>query len=101
VVSEDILYGPPAIGLVTDDRRLTITIPPDGSRKVARLWELDDRGWETRELSEDPAFRQETIDHAKRLEGLRGSLDPVAAAATTAIEDPDTFDKLRALGYVE
>ncbi len=101
VVSEDILYGPQAIGLVTDARRLTITIPPDGSQKVARLYALDERGWEAQELSHDPAYRDEAIAYARELEALRGSLDPVAAAATTAIPTPETFDKLRALGYTE
>ena len=42
-----------------------------------------------------------TLAPIRRLEGLRGSLDPVPAAATTAIPSPDTFDKLRLLGYVE
>jgi arylsulfatase A-like enzyme len=101
VVSEDILYGPQALTLVTDDRRLTVTIPPDGSQKVARLWELNAQGWEGTELSKGGANREEAVHYARILEQLRGSLDPVPAAATTAIPGPETFEMLRQLGYIE
>ncbi len=101
VVSEDLLYGPPEISLVTEDHRLTVALSPDGTQKVATLWSLDPQGWEDEELSTDPANREQALAFARRLEGLRGGLGPRPAAATTAIPGPETFDKLRALGYVD
>jgi len=101
VAMEDILYGPQELGLVTDSHRLSIYFPPDGGQKIATLWAVDERGWEGEDLSQDPANRGLAIEHARRLEGLRGNLDPTPASDTVAIPGPETIEKLRALGYIE
>ncbi len=94
-ISEGVLYGPPEVSIVGDERRLVIYMYDDGKR--ASLWGIDEDGRDVIDLSSDPSLG-DTLQ--RRLVAARGSLD--ASVAIDAITlDPEVRDHLEALGYLE
>jgi len=96
-LSENILYGPQEVSIVTDDLRLII----NQEEQSATLLELDERGWETLDLSMDSSQRQRGKALHDALISLRGDLSGTPATNSLSIPDSDIFEQLRALGYVE
>ena len=96
-LAEDILYGPPQISVISNDLRLQIS--PSLNRMA--LFELDDRGRETLDISTDPEKREHSqplqafLRHARPGTGAIKAFDPIA------VQSFSDFDQLRALGYVD
>jgi len=95
-MSENVLYGPPLVSLVTDDTRLVFNqavgryvsfkVAPDGS-----------------ELEPVAAELQGEVGNAlvAQLANKRGNLDPIIAVAGPEVPSAATFQQLAALGYVD
>ena len=96
-MSEDLLYGDPAVSLVDEDLRLIVDLK-DGQ---ASLWRLDESGREVEDLSSDPVRREQARPLYEGLLSLRGDLEPRSASGAVTVPGPETFEALRALGYVE
>ncbi len=96
-LSEDILYGPQEVSLVTDDLRLII----QQETKTATLLRLNDNGWEVEDLSMDPAQRERGRALYEAAVALRGNLDRTTAINALAVPDSTVFEQLRTLGYVQ
>ena len=94
-VMDDILYGPESLSIVTRDDRLEL----HPSKKAAILWSLDEAGLETE------TQRQGAEPRVRELQDLlwsaRGSFDAPAPVDPMAITDPQLFQMLRELGYIE
>jgi arylsulfatase A-like enzyme len=96
-LSEDILYGPQEISIVTDELRLII----QQETKSATLLQLDERGWEVEDLSLDPTQRERGRALYEAAVALRGNVDRTAAVNALAVPDSKVFEQLRTLGYVQ
>ena len=95
-ISEDILYGPPQLSIITDDLRFTLA-PRDGQ---AWLWAVSPDGVEGALLSDDPAQRGRAEPLYQALGAARGGLNPTSPTQPVTVEDVETFEMLRSLGYV-
>ncbi len=96
-LSEDILYGPQEISIVSDTLRLII----QQETETATLLELDTRGWESQDLSMDPAQRARGQGLYEAIVGKRGDLARTSALNSVAVPGAEVFEQLRTLGYVE
>ena len=96
-VSEDTLYSDPQASAVTDDLRLITDLTSD------QFWfhTLDADGVESATPSQDVGL----VPSAKRLRRLlceaRGDLTPTRALDSIAVPNPDVFQALIDLGYVD
>jgi arylsulfatase A-like enzyme len=96
-LSEDILYGPQEISIVTDELRLII----QQEAKTATLLRLNEKGWEVEDLSLDPTQRERGRALYEAAVALRGNVDRTAAINALAMPDSTVFEQLRTLGYVQ
>jgi arylsulfatase A-like enzyme len=96
-MSEDILYGPPQISVISNDLRLQIN-PTEGRMTV---FELDESGRESIDVSMDPQRREHSQPLHAYLKHLRAGSGPIKAFDPIQVQDFSDFEKLRALGYVE
>jgi len=114
-LSENCLYGPSCVSLITDTHRLMlrhqVVMPPDAPsfeaameaariQKVINVWGLDAAGMERVELS-----KEEQQQRGRELAGMvtarRGTLDALSATTGPAVVSYETFSMLAELGYVE
>ncbi|MCB9761172.1 MAG: sulfatase-like hydrolase/transferase [Alphaproteobacteria bacterium] len=95
--TQDILYGPQQVGAVDRDRRLLVHLDTG----TAELWGLDAEGREVEALHLDPARRAEGQGLVDALTAQRGGWAPTPARNPRLVEDAETFEKLRELGYLE
>ena len=95
-ISEDILYGPPQLSIITDDLRFTMA-PQSGQ---ARLWAVSPDGVEGALLSDDPTQRGRAEPLYQALGVARGGLTPTSPTQPVTVEDVETFEMLRSMGYV-
>ena len=95
-ISEDILYGNPQFSIITDDLRFTMA-PMNGQ---ARLWAVSPEGVEGALLSDDPTQRGRAMPLYQSLDAARGGLTPTTPALPVPVDDRETFEMLRSLGYV-
>lgn len=95
-VSENCLYGPDRAAIVDEHARLTINLL-DGTGEV---WGVAADGSERGRLQ-----GQEQKSEGDRLLPLlvsaRGGLDPIVAGGSTVISTRETFQQLKALGYLD
>ena len=96
-LSEDILYGPQEISIVSDTLRLIF----QQETETATLLELDERGWEVKDLSMDPAQRTRGQGLYEAIVGKRGDLARTSTLNSVAVPGAEVFEQLRTLGYVE
>lgn len=96
-LSEDILYGPQEISIVTDELRLII----QQETNTATLLQLNDRGWEVEDLSLEPTQRERGRALYEAAVALRGNVDRTTAVNALAVPDSKVFEQLRTLGYVQ
>jgi len=96
-MSEDILYGPPQISVISNDLRLQIN-PVEGRMTV---FELDEEGRETIDVSMDPQRREHAQPLHAYLKHLRAGSGPIKAFDPIRVQDFSDFEKLRALGYAD
>ncbi|MEL6344917.1 MAG: sulfatase [Myxococcota bacterium] len=96
IVNENTLYGPPLVSLVHGGHRLVFK----QLNGAAEVWKLGPDGMDRQRLTGDP---QKTVARQMlpTLEKIRGDLRPISSVAGPHIPDPDTFQKLKALGYVD
>ena len=94
-LSENTLYGPPLISLVTPDHRLLMS----PQTKMATVWKIDAQG---RDGELVPEARQKEVG-APLLEGMkamRGNLDALEIVSGPQIPTQQVFQQLKALGYI-
>ncbi len=94
-LSENVLYGPPRVSLVTETHRLQVNL----MSRQAEVWTLDSSGMERERLSGD-AMNQQARELTRQLQDLRGDLSPGKISEGPAIPDMEVFEQLRALGYL-
>jgi hypothetical protein len=96
VLSENVLYGPAQVSTVSDTHRLVLN-QLSGSGEV---WEVAQDGSERVRL-QGPPQSQTAQKMLPVMESMRdGSLAPVEVH-DTRIPDPETFQMLATLGYIE
>lgn len=95
-VSQDTLYTPQELSITDGQRRLVVQM--DGLQ--ARLYTLDASGLEGELVSDDPQRRAEGEGLFNTLMRVRGGLEPTAPFNPSRVYDAETFEQLRALGYV-
>ena len=96
IVSEDILYGAPAVSIATRTHRLVQSLA--GPSVVLHPIE---GGVEGAPLADSPQVRT-TVDGLRQaLAQERGSLGPTAASDPTRIGSAAVFEQLKQLGYVD
>jgi hypothetical protein len=97
-ISEDILYGPQEVSLVTRDHRIVLGL----EHKRATAWLLEESGYEQ---AEDLGESQEAIELVNLavplVQAARGSLRPARPIDPTPVASADVFQMLRELGYVD
>jgi arylsulfatase A-like enzyme len=96
LLSEDCLYGPPLAAITLGERRLIANL----ADRTARLYALDARGQADRRVEDSEAQAAETRALLGVMEGLRGDL-AVHRPTQAKRLDPDSIEKLRALGYLQ
>jgi membrane-anchored protein YejM (alkaline phosphatase superfamily) len=96
-MSEDILYGPPQISVISNDLRLQIN-PVDGQMSI---FELDEEGKESQNVSQDPRKRALSKPLKAYVRDLREGLGPIKAFDPIRVQNFSDFENLRALGYVD
>lgn len=96
-ISQDTLYTPQQVSITDGRRRLLIQL----DTLQAALYGVDAQGLDTEVLSNDPARRAEGEVLYRTLVQIRGGLEPTAPVNPSLIEDSDTFENLRALGYIQ
>ena len=97
VLAEDILYGPPQISVIAHDLRLQIS--PSLNRMA--LFELDERGRETADISNDLEKREQSQPLQAYLRSVRPGTGAIKAFDPIQVQNFSDFDQLRALGYVD
>lgn len=95
VLSENVLTGPPKTSILDGDYRLVFEI--DTQR--ATVHRLDADGHETTVVqgTEERAAGDRLL---QALEALRGTLKPIEAISGPSVPDHETFQRLKALGYL-
>jgi len=96
-LSEDILYGPPQISVISNDLRLQI----NPAQERMAVFELDDSGREFQDVSLDPQRRENAQPLHAYLKHLRGGAGAIKAFDPMEVQNFSDFEKLRALGYVQ
>jgi membrane-anchored protein YejM (alkaline phosphatase superfamily) len=96
-ISEDILYGPQEISVVSDNIRFTFNQPD----QVSSMFALNEKGFEIEDISMNTERRGEAEPLFNELLRRRGDLAPLVAADPVEVRDSSVFDQLRALGYVQ
>lgn len=96
-MSENILYGPPQISVISNDLRLQIN--PAVSQMS--LFELDETGKESEDVTQAPQKREDGKPLRAYMRHLRGDLAPIKAFDPIRVEGFSDFEKLKALGYVD
>ena len=97
-VSDNTLYGVPRVSIVDFGARYMV----DQARREHELWAVDERGLEGSQISEEQMMVKGQALHG-RLVARRGDLEPIAVDAEegSMMDNRETFDQLRALGYLE
>ena len=96
-ISEDILYGPQKLSVVSDSIRFTF----NQSDQVSSMFDLNEAGFEVQDISMNNERRGEAEPLFNELLRRRGDLNPLVAANPIEVSDSSVFDQLRALGYVQ
>ena len=96
-ISEDRLYGPLEISVVSQDFRFIFW--PAQNKQA--LFELDENGHEVRNVIQDEALREKAKSLPNHLLQKRKSLAPIKASDPIAVRDFSDFEKLKELGYVD
>lgn len=95
-ISENTLYGDPLVSITDGDLRLVL----NQKRRTAEVWTVAPDGSETTRYTGHDAQAQ-----ANRLrdtlQRTRGNLRPVEPIESSSIDDQETFEQLRALGYLD
>ena len=94
-LSENTLYGPPLISLVTPSHRLLMS----PKTKMATVWQIDSRGRDSQLV---PQNLQQEVG-GPLLDGLRamrGDLAPLEIVPGPKIPTQEVFQQLKALGYI-
>ena len=95
ILSENTLYGPSLVSVVDDGNRLVI----NQHSAAGEVWAVDSMGLELERRQ-----GRDQMEHGQRLTNIlaqmRGTLDPVESVVGPQIPSPDTFEQLRALGYL-
>lgn len=93
VVCENVLKGPPRTSITDGTHRLHI----EQRGNVVELWRLDEDGIERERVGGASGTRRALRGELRR---RRGGLGPATVAGAVHIPDFETFEELRALGYV-
>lgn len=96
-ISEGILYGSPQASITSETLRLVVEL----DNKSLTLWPLDENGVEPALSSIDPAITEAGRPLFQALAQRRGGTEPTPPPRKVAMPEPETFEQLRALGYVE
>ena len=96
-LSENVIYGPPKVSLVTDTHRLVI----DQSQGTGQVWEVAADGSELVRVGgqEQGALAEPMVAQLRAMRG--GSLDPIMAVAGPRSPSYETFKQLAELGYLD
>ena len=97
-ISEDILYGPQEVSLVTSDFRVVLGL----ESRTATAWRLTDSGYEqAQDLGESEEGKDLVRQAVGLIERVRGGLEPARPIDPTPVASPDVFQMLRELGYID
>lgn len=96
-IAENILYGDPMVSVTTDTLRLVV----NQSQRSVGLWRVGAEGGDAQPYQEADAQQQ-----ADKLRGLLervrgGTLAPVEVGPGPRIDDRETFQQLKELGYLD
>lgn len=95
-LSENTLYGPPLVSIVDDHYRLVV----DEAASRAEIWQVAADGTERVRLQGDEQTR-EGRRLFEILMKIRGNTKPVPVADGPTVGSSETFEQLKALGYLE
>lgn len=95
-MGQDILYGPQEVTAVNWDTRIVARL----ATQQLSLWDVDADGVEGRPLHDDPTEKERWRAPFEVLQQHRGHMNPTVPTNPRTIEDQETFDLLRQLGYI-